>query len=363
LAATLAADPQLANQVVSALGDWEHLSRLVELQEYSLAKTDTDQEAPILAALDTCREYLPRETLASLYGHCLLRAREKRLSVQERYVALKVACRAIAGLQKPKIDSPDDAKAAEGDRLPVQVAPGDLEAFLLELATDRVEDTQLRRLAVRNLGTLRCLSSAQALASIARKDSYDSPVALRKSALLTLQSLDQGTAMAISADMLATTLDEEIFSAAALVVGRSATVPGLELLIKHAPRCPPDSLAIRTAVRYYRDWVEQQLKDPGSRRLLVALRALQYIQYSADDMFRSDLIALLYRCDLEHDPEVTRELLQRLVGARLSASDCAEVLAVLSSRAFDVNTCCPEEGEYLERISLSVQAAQIGVTR
>ncbi len=358
MAISFSRDPQLANQVVSFLGDWPNLSKHKGLEAYSREAEVTDTQGPLLAALDHCRANLTTQSLNTLYNYSFQRMKEKALPVQERYVALKVTCRTTSELQSRNMKSLQGADASDDDQTNVPVAPKDLEAFLRELTVDNTEDIQLRRVAVKNLGAFRCVSSSEILASIAEDGKPDNPVTLRKTALLALPTLDPERALDISSNMLATTEDKDMFSAAALVLGRSKTTRGLETLVNNASKCPPDSLAIRAAVRYHREWVAQELKNPLSDKLLLALQALPHCQSSRDDLFKPDLINLLQTCDLEKHQKIAREILQRLVTAKLMAPDCRQILEILSKQSFDASSLCPDEYAYFERLARSVEVQE-----
>lgn len=343
LAIAFLSNPKLADQAVSSLGNWASLSKIKDLQTYCQEEANTDTQWPLLAALDHSRDKLAASSLQILYNHSLKRAKDKKIPSQERYVALKVACRSTGELQ------------TRNTIIQNTVASNELEAFLGELAADKTEDVEIRRIAVKNLSAFKCVSSAEILASIAEDNKSENPVALRKTALLSLPTLDPNRAMDISENILTTTDDKDMFSAAALVLGRSETTRGLEDLVKNASKCPPDSLAIRTAVRYDQDWITQKLQDPSSDELLLALQALTHCQSSRDDLFKPDLINLLRTCDLEMHPEIASELLKRLVTAKLEASDCQEILTILESKSFDASALYPDEYAYFERLARSAE--------
>ena len=358
MAIAFSRDPQLADKVIQSLGNWSSLSKYKGLEVYCQEAEATDTLGPLLTALDHCRTELTTQSLKSLYNESFQRAKRKTIPVEERYVALKVAIRATGELQMRNIRTLRGVEVSDEDQTNVPVAPEALEAFLRELADDKTEDIQLRRVAVKNLGALRCISSIETLASIAEDGKPDNPIALRKTALLALPWLDPDRAMDISSEAIATTEDRDMFAAAALVLGRSKTIRGLAILVENATKCPPDSLAIRTAVRYHRDWVAQELKNPLSGDLLLALQALPYCQSSRDDLFKPNLMNLLRTCDLEKHPEIAREILQRLVAAKLMAPDCQQILAILSSQSFDASSICPNEYAYFERIARSVEVQE-----
>jgi hypothetical protein len=250
------------------------------------------------------------------------------------------------------------AAPAGNERSVAPVAPFALELFLRELTLDNSRDIQLRRAAAKNLGALRCFSSAGTLAVVAENDAPDNPVALRRTALLALPTIDPEKAFEIASETLAATGNSTMFSAAALVLGRSAAICGLETLLRNSIRCPSGSLAIFTAVRYYRGWVALNLKDPSSPDLLLALQALPYCQAGSDDLFKFDLIHLLQSCNLGSQPEIARAVLRSLLTAKLTASDCRQILEILSHKSFAAASLCPDELAYFNRGARSVEVQE-----
>jgi hypothetical protein len=349
---------QLANRVISTLPDWEFFPTDDELRLFAQTAKAEDAQAPLLVALDRCRPLLPPESVKLLYDHAIRRAATEQLPPPERFVALKVACHATGELlhrevaATPGMEELDDAP----ERIPP--APSDLEALLLSLSTDQSADLHLRRLSIRYLGALRCSSSVEPLASIAANTSPENSVPLQAAALLALTSIAPERAQSISASLLSTTEDEDLFSAAALALGILRTTEALQILVENAPRCPAGSLAIRTAVRYHGNWITDELSKPLSDGLVLALRALPFCQHHKEDRFKPRLMSLLGQTALQGDPEVIRLVLRNIVVAKLLPSECLEILTTLKNSPFDLKSECPEEHEYIDCLSRSIQVQE-----
>ena len=355
IAVVLTRDSGLADEVCRSLPAWDLLSAHEELRGRIEAARNTDSQAALLAALDHCRPRLAPESLARLYDHCLAQARNEGLPAGDRQVALKVACHATGELQRRTGEPTPGQEALDEDRGGEAVAPEELATILRDAATKPTEDPDLRRLAVRNLAALKCTASAGILATIVENDDSTD---LRAAAILSLFKLDPSRAVETSTALLATTRDDHLFSAAALVLGRARTTQALQVLVDHAAACPPDSLAIRTAVRYHLDWITGELNDPSSEEVLLALRALPFCQSLREDSFKPALFDLLRRGDLESDPQVVRSVLGGLIRAKLAPQDAREILASLKERSFDATTRCPEEHKYLDRLTRSVRVLE-----
>ena len=355
IAGVLTREPELADEVCRSLPAWDLLSAHEELREGIESARDTGDQAPLLAALDHCRSRLAPESLARLYDHGLARARSQDRPAVERQVALKAACHVTDELHRRTVESSSDRGELDEDRGGDAVAPAGLALFLRAAAADSTEDPDLRRLAVRNLGALRCSGAAGIFATIIESDE---PADLQAAAIQSMLKVDPSRAVEASTALLGATRDDHLFCAAALVLGRAQTTPALQALVDHATACPPDSHAIRAAVRYHFDWIADELGDPSSEELLLALSALPFCQSLREDSFKPALFDLLRRGELDGNPQVARLVLGGLIRARLAPQDSREILAILKERSFDAETWCPEEHKYLDRMARSVRVLE-----